>query len=156
LLYASGLAPLARLVEDIGKENSRQVSRAVERMRDFDRRFRLIGCRADRNGGRRTRHAVLGCAGEGGGSTGCGALGGEPKPLVAYDSFGVVDPKADEPAITGRSRAGFRGIKIRSVTAICARMLRPSAAVRTMIGPGISLMVDYNQFTRSDRGMPSH
>src|ERR1700736_5674195 len=40
-------------------------------------------------------------------------LGGSPKPIKAYDSYGVVDPVADEKALRRSLEQGFRGIKIK-------------------------------------------
>ena len=140
------LAPLARLVEEIGREICGKPVVPVERMRDFDRRFRLIGWQG-----------LIGMAVAGldmafwdalGKATDrplAALLGGEPKPLMTYDSFGVVDPKADEPAIARAVSRGFAGIKIKIGDGDLRKDIETVAAVRTMIGPDISLMVDYNQ-----------
>ena len=40
-------------------------------------------------------------------------LGGSPRPIRAYDSYGVVDPVADEKALRRSLEQGFRGIKIK-------------------------------------------
>ena len=140
------LAPLVRLVEDIGKEIHGRPVVPVERMRDFDRRFRLIGWQG------LIGMAVAGldmafwdALGKAADRPVAALLGGEPKPLMAYDSYGVVDPKADEPAIIRSVESGFRGIKIKIGDGDLRKDVETVAAVRTMIGPGVSLMVDYNQ-----------
>ena len=140
------LAPLARLVEDIGKEICGRPVVPIERMRDFDRRFRLIGWQG------LIGMAVAGldmafwdALGKAADRPVAALLGGEPKPLTAYDSYGVVDPKADEPAIIRSVESGFRGIKIKIGDGDLRKDVEAVAAVRTMIGPAVSLMVDYNQ-----------
>src|SRR5258706_15767226 len=83
-------------------------------MRDFDRRFGLIGWQG-----------LSGMA-VGGIDRGCWdalgraldqpvvrLLGGVPAGLPAYDSYGIVDPKADEAVIRGSVEAGFPAIKIK-------------------------------------------
>ena len=40
-------------------------------------------------------------------------LGGSPRPIRAYDSYGVVDPIADEKDLKRSLDQGFRGIKIK-------------------------------------------
>jgi len=72
-------------------------------------------------------------------------LGGRPLPLPAYDSFGIVDPIADEHAILHSVERGFRAIKIKIGDGDVEKDVATVAAVRRMIGPGIALMVDYNQ-----------
>ena len=72
-------------------------------------------------------------------------LGGEARALPAYDSFGVVDPKADELAIRRSVDSGFRGIKIKIGDGDVRKDAETVGAVRQIIGPEIALMVDYNQ-----------
>jgi len=38
-------------------------------------------------------------------------LGGSPRPMLAYDSYGAVDPAADEKHLRRSLEQGFRGIK---------------------------------------------
>src|SRR5882672_7699128 len=137
----AALAPLVRLIGEIAPTLVGQDVAPVERLRDFDRRFRLIGWQG-----------LIGMA-VGGIDMACwdalgkaadrpvaALLGGEPKPLMAYDSYGVVDPKADEPAIIRSVESGFRGIKIKIGDGDLRKDVETVAAVRTMIGPGVSLM----------------
>jgi mandelate racemase len=108
------LVPLALLVEEIGKEIRGKSVIPVERMRDFDRRFRLVGWQGLIGmavaGLDMAFWDVLGKAAD---QPVVRLLGGEPRALSAYDSFGVVDPKADELAIRRSVDSGFRGIKIK-------------------------------------------
>jgi mandelate racemase len=72
-------------------------------------------------------------------------LGGGPKALAAYDSFGIIDPVADERMLRLSLERGFRAIKIKLGDGDLEKDAATVAAVRRMIGPGIALMVDYNQ-----------
>ncbi len=40
-------------------------------------------------------------------------LGGEPAPLRAYDSYGMIDPVQEEEALRGSVESGFRAVKIK-------------------------------------------
>ena len=56
---AATLVPLVRLVEEIAEELQDKSIAPVLRMREFDRRFRLVGWqRTNRDGGLRPRHGV--------------------------------------------------------------------------------------------------
>src|SRR6185503_7962165 len=72
-------------------------------------------------------------------------LGGSPKPVKAYDSYGVVDPKADERALRGSVEQGFRGIKIKGGDGDAANDERVVKGVRALLGPDVALMIDFNQ-----------
>ena len=140
------LAPLARLVEAIGKEIEGRPIVPVDRMRDFDRRFRLLGWQGlvgmaiggldmafwDAHAKAANMPLVT-------------LLGGTPKPIMAYDSYGVVDPKADEKMIGRSLERGFRGLKIKLGDGDLRRDVETVAAIRRQIGPEIALMIDYNQ-----------
>ena len=142
----AALAPLTRLVEEIGRELKGKPVAPVDRQRDFDRRFRLIGWQG------LVGMAVSGldmafwdALGQQVGWPVARLLGGAPAPLPAYDSYGIVDPKADERAIVQSVESGFRAIKIKLGEGDLARDVATVKAVRQMIGPGVALMVDYNQ-----------
>ena len=140
------LAPLARLVADIGAECVGRPVAPVAQMQAFDGRFRLLGWQG-----------LVGMAVAGldmafwdvlGRAAGCPLaqlLGGLPAALPAYDSFGLVDPAVDETAILASVAAGFRAIKIKLGDRDLPHDLAVVQAVRAMIGPDIRLMVDYNQ-----------
>lgn len=140
------LAPLARLVGEIGRELEGRTVAPLERWRDLDRRFRLLGWQG------LVGMAVAGidmalwdALGRAAGWPVVRLLGAEPKPLPAYDSYGAVDPKADAGALRASVDAGFRAIKIKLGDGDFARDLATAAAVRDLIGPDVALMVDYNQ-----------
>ncbi|MGP0090765.1 MAG: enolase C-terminal domain-like protein [Xanthobacteraceae bacterium] len=140
------LAPLVRFIEEITPELKGKPVVPVERMNEFDRRFRLIGWQGligmavsgldmafwDANARMLDQPVVR-------------LLGGAPMPLQAYDSYGLIDPAEDEKAIFRSVEQGFRGIKIKVGEGDLNRDLATVGAVRAMIGPDIALMVDYNQ-----------
>ena len=72
-------------------------------------------------------------------------LGGSPRPIRAYDSYGAVDPVADEKDLRRSLDQGFRGIKIKGGDGDLANDERVVKAVRDLIGPDIALMLDFNQ-----------
>ena len=72
-------------------------------------------------------------------------LGGSPRPIKAYDSYGVVDPVADEKALRRSLDQGFRGIKIKGGDGDAANDERVVKGVRALLGPDIALMIDFNQ-----------
>ncbi len=72
-------------------------------------------------------------------------LGGSPRPIPAYDSYGAVDPVADEKDLRRSLDQGFRGIKIKGGDGDLANDERVVKAVRSLIGPDIALMLDFNQ-----------
>jgi mandelate racemase len=72
-------------------------------------------------------------------------LGGSVKPIKAYDSYGVVDPVKDEKALRRSLDQGFVGIKIKGGDGDAANDERVVSGVRTLLGPDIALMLDFNQ-----------
>ena len=72
-------------------------------------------------------------------------LGGQARPVPAYDSYGIVDPTADRAALERSLEQGFRAIKIKIGVRDLAWDVVNVAGVREIIGPDVRLMVDYNQ-----------
>ena len=72
-------------------------------------------------------------------------LGGEPKPLDAYDSYGLVDIKTDLPLLEASVENGFEAIKIKLGAGEVTDQVATVAAVLKVIGPERRLMVDLNQ-----------
>jgi len=143
---AVALVPLVALIEEIAAELKGKPVAPVERMREFDRRFRLVGWQG------LIGMAVAGLDMALWDATAraldqpiVGLLGGTPARLAAYDSYGIVDPKADEKAILRSVEDGFRAIKIKIGDGDLDKDVKTVAAVRAMIGPSVKLMVDYNQ-----------
>ena len=142
----AALVPLVRLVDEIAAELKGKSIAPVLRMREFDRRFRLVGWQgligmavsgldmAFWDAIARTLNQPI-----------AALLGGAPIALPAYDSYGMIDPKADEKEISGSLESGFRAIKIKLGERDLEWDGKTVRAVRAMIGPAIWLMVDYNQ-----------
>lgn len=72
-------------------------------------------------------------------------LGGGPRAIPAYDSFGLIDPRSDAARIERSLQQGFRAIKIKIGGGELDRDIAAVREVRSIIGPAIRLMVDYNQ-----------
>ena len=75
-------------------------------------------------------------------------IGGEPKPIPAYNSCGLGlmdDPQAVADEAERLLAGGFRAIKLRLGYPTVQQDLAAVRAVRKRIGDGIELMVDYNQ-----------
>jgi mandelate racemase len=72
-------------------------------------------------------------------------LGGEAKPLDAYDSHGILDIKTDLAWIEASVESGFEAIKIKLGAGEVANDVAVVAAVRKLIGPKVRLMIDFNQ-----------
>lgn len=146
---AVALLPLKRLVDGIAAELRGTSVSPIERMAAFDRRFRLLGWQG-----------LVGMAVSGldmafwdllaraAGLPAASLLGASPMPLPAYDSYGTVDPARDGDDIRRSLERGFRGIKIKLGDGDAAHDEATVRALRRMIGPDISLMVDFNQSLR--------
>jgi mandelate racemase len=140
------LGPLVRLIDEIAAEVKGKPAAPAVRMREFDRRFRLVGWQG-----------LIGMAVSGIDIALWDALarsldqpvvrllGGAPAPLAAYDSYGLIDPKADEKALVRSVEQGFGAIKIKLGEGDLDYDVATVRAVKAIIGPKIKLMVDYNQ-----------
>jgi mandelate racemase len=140
------MAPLARLIEGLGEELSGKSIVPFDRMREFNRRFRLLGWQG------LVGMAVAGldmafwdALGKAAGWPVVRLLGGEPRPMLAYDSYGVLDLKSDASVIARSVETGFRGIKIKLGDGDVEKDVATVAGVRKLIGAKVALMVDYNQ-----------
>jgi mandelate racemase len=72
-------------------------------------------------------------------------LGGEIRPLPAYDSFGMLDPRTDLPWLEASVASGFKAIKIKLGAGDIESDVAIVADVRRTIGDGVRLMLDFNQ-----------
>ena len=140
------LAALHRLILDIGAELVGRSAAPQSMMSHFDRRFRLIGWQG------LVGMAVSGidmalwdALGRLAGLPVAQLLGGTVRPLPAYDSYGAVDPKADADVLAASVASGFRAIKIKLGDGDLARDVATVRGVQDIIGPGVRLMVDFNQ-----------
>ncbi|HKH03148.1 MAG TPA: enolase C-terminal domain-like protein [Bradyrhizobium sp.] len=140
------LKPLVRLIEDIGAELIGKPIAPFDLMAQMDAKFRLLGWQG------LVGMAVSGldmafwdALGQAAGQPLSTLLGGSPRPIRAYDSYGAVDPAADEKDLRRSLDQGFRGIKIKGGDGDLDNDERVVKAVRGMIGPDIALMLDFNQ-----------
>jgi len=62
-------------------------------------------------------------------------LGGSARPMRAYDSYGVVDPVADERDLRRSLEQGFAASRSRAATAMAAKDERVVKGVRTLSAP---------------------
>ncbi len=149
--YIFGYSPvtLRRLVELISNLAEMLLGKSVspvERMREFDGAFRLLG-----------RQGLLGMAisgldmafwdalGRAQGLSVARLLGGNENPIPAYDSYGVIDPERDIAQLENSLEQGFKAIKIKIGGSDLGQDLETVAAVREIVGGDTRLMVDYNQ-----------
>src|SRR5271156_1380953 len=140
------LKPFVHLVEEIGHDLIGKPVVPYDLMAAMDAKFRLLGWQG------LVGMAVSGldmafydALGQAAGQPLAELLGGSPRPIRAYDSYGVVDPVADEKDLRRSLDQGFRGIKIKGGDGDAANDERVVKAVRNLIGPDIALMLDFNQ-----------
>jgi len=143
---AETLAPMAALVEEITPALVGQPLVPVQRMRDFEARFRLLGMQGLLGmvvaGIDMALWDALGKVLDQPVAT---LLGGAPVALRAYDSFGMVDPVKDEAVLRKSVDSGFTGIKIKLGYPDLAQDVGITSGVREIIGPDVELMIDFNQ-----------
>jgi mandelate racemase len=140
------LKPLVYLIEEIGRELIGKPVAPYDLMATMDAKFRLLSWQG------LVGMAVSGldmaywdALGEIAGRPLAELLGSSPKPIKAYDSYGVVDPTADERALRHSLEQGFRGIKIKGGDGDAANDERVVKGVRALLGPDVALMIDFNQ-----------
>jgi len=140
------LKPLVHLIEEIGRDLAGKAIAPFDLMSAMDAKFRLLGWQG------LVGMAVSGldmafwdALGQAAGLPLVKLLGGSPRPIRAYDSYGVVDPKADEKDLRRSLDQGFRGIKIKGGDGDAANDERVVKGVRALLGPDVALMIDFNQ-----------
>jgi len=140
------LRPLVHLIEEIGRDLLGQAIAPFDLMAAMDAKFRLLGWQG------LVGMAVSGldmafwdALGQAADKPVVELLGGSARPIRAYDSYGVVDPKADERDLRRSLDQGFRGIKIKGGDGDAANDERVVRGVRALLGPDIALMLDFNQ-----------
>ena len=139
------LKPLVHLIEEIGRELTGHAVAPFDLMALMDAKFRLLGWQG------LVGMAVSGldmafwdALGQAAGQPLAQLLGGSPRPIRAYDSYGVVDPVADENDLKRSLDQGFGGIKIKGGDGDAANDERMVKGVRRLIGPDVALMIDFN------------
>src|SRR3954471_20845473 len=140
------LKPLVLMIEEIGRDLTGKPLAPFDLMAAMDAKFRLLGWQG------LVGMAVSGldmafydALGQAAGRPVAELLGGSPRPMRAYDSYGVVDPITDEKDLKRSLDQGFRGIKIKGGDGDAANDERMVKGVRKVIGPEVALMIDFNQ-----------
>ena len=140
------LKPFVHLVEEIGRDLVGKPVAPCDLMAAMDAKFRLLGWQG------LVGMAISGLdmafwdiLGQAAGKPVVELLGGSPKPIKAYDSYGAVEADADEKALRRSLEQGFRGIKIKGGDGDAANDERRVKGLRKLLGPDISLMLDFNQ-----------
>lgn len=140
------LRPLIETLRNLTEMLKGKSVAPAERMREYEAAFRLLG-----------RQGILGMAlsgldmacwdalGQARKMPVAELLGGVCKPIRAYDSYGVINPKTDAADIEQSLKNGFKAIKIKVGVGDLQKDVATVAAVRGIIGDNIRLMVDYNQ-----------
>jgi len=143
---AATLAPMRAFLENIAPMCTGQPVAPADRAAGFEAAFRLMG-----------RQGLVGMAlsgldmalwdalGQAHGVPVVELLGAEPRPVIAYDSYGIVDMPQDSGMLEASLARGFQGIKIKLGDGDVARDVETVRAVRNVIGDDVALMVDYNQ-----------
>ena len=113
------LKPLVHLIEEIGRELVGRPVAPYDLMAAMDAKFRLLGWQG------LVGMAVSGldmaywdALGQVAGRPVAELLGGSARPIKAYDSYGVVDPVADERRCAARSTRVFAASRSRAATAM--------------------------------------
>lgn len=140
------LAPLVKLLENIGRTLIGKPAAPVARMAEMEASYRLLG----RQG--LVAMALAGIdmalwdiAGKAAGLGVVEVLGGTAAPVPCYDSHGVFQPGRDEGLIEASLAAGFRAIKIKIGGGSVAADIAALGSIRRITGPDVALMADYNQ-----------
>jgi mandelate racemase len=140
------LVPFVHLVEEIGRELIGKPVAPFELMKAMDAKFRLLSWQG------LVGMAVSGLdmaywdiLGQQADKPVVELLGGRPKPIKAYDSYGAVEADTDEKALRGSLDQGFRGIKIKGGDGDAANDERRVKGLRKLLGDDVSLMLDFNQ-----------
>jgi mandelate racemase len=140
------LRALKALTEDLAPLLEGKPCAPYDRALDFERTFRLLG-----------RQGLLGMVlsgidmalwdalGRALNQPVVALLGGAPRPIAAYDSYGLIDFKEDAKRLERSLAQGFRAIKIKLGGGDLAADVKIVRDVRGIIGEETRLMVDYNQ-----------
>jgi mandelate racemase len=140
------LVPFVHLVEEIGRELIGKPVVPFDLMAAMDAKFRLLGWQG------LVGMAVAGLdmafwdiLGKAANKPVVELLGGSPKPIKCYDSYGAVEADTDEKALRRSLEQGFRGIKIKGGDGDAANDERRVKGLRKLLGDDVSLMLDFNQ-----------
>jgi len=140
------LKAFVHLVEEIGRDLIGKPVVPVDLMAAMDAKFRLLGWQG------LVGMAVAGLdmafwdiLGQAAGKPVVELLGGSPKPIRCYDSYGAIDADTDERSLRRSLEQGFRGIKIKGGDGNATNDERRVKGLRKLLGLDVALMLDFNQ-----------
>jgi len=140
------LKPFVHLVEEIGRDLIGKPVVPFDLMAAMDAKFRLLGWQG------LVGMAVAGLdmafwdvLGKAAGKLVVELIGGSPKPIKAYDSYGAIEADSDEKALRRSLEQGFRGIKIKGGDGDADNDERRVKSIRKLLGDDVALMLDFNQ-----------
>lgn len=140
------LRPMMELMPSLAESLVGKSVAPVERMAEFEATFRLLG-----------RQGLVGMVLSGIDMALWDALGrmhdvsiarllgGQDKPIPAYDSYGIIDLRRDAADLENSLKLGFKAIKIKVGGGDLDADLVAVKGVRDIIGDDVALMIDYNQ-----------
>jgi mandelate racemase len=140
------LEPLAQLVTNVGALAEGKPLDPASLWRALQSRFRLLGT-----------HGMVGMAIAGidmaawdalariHGLPLCRLLGATPRPIPAYGGVGYDGVAGSAHAAEAWAKRGFRGVKAKIGYPSVEEDIAVARAMREAVGPGVALMVDYNQ-----------
>jgi mandelate racemase len=65
-------------------------------------------------------------------------IGGDVRPLQAYDSYGIIDPKKDSGLLERSVQSGFKAIKIKIGAGTLGNDINIVSETRRIIGPKVN------------------
>lgn len=140
------LKPIVHLVEQIGRDLIGKPVVPYDLMAAMDAKFRLLGWQGlvgmAVSGLDMAFWDILGQAAD---KPVVELLGGSPRPIRCYDSYGAVEAGTDEKALRCSLEQGFKGIKVKGGDGDAANDERRVRGLRKLLGPDIALMLDFNQ-----------
>jgi mandelate racemase len=140
------LKPIVHLVEQIGRDLIGKPVVPYDLMAAMDAKFRLLGWQGlvgmAVSGLDMAFWDILGQAAD---KPVVELLGGSPRPIRCYDSYGAVEADTDEKALRCSLEQGFKGIKVKGGDGDAANDERRVRGLRKLLGPDIALMLDFNQ-----------
>lgn len=140
------LRPMIELTKGLSEMLIGKPLRPIDRYADAESAFRLLG-----------RQGILGmllsgldmafwdALGKIEGAPVAQLLGGDLKPIQAYDSFGIFEPDRDMAMMEASIASGFEAIKIKVGDGDIDKDYRAVSTIREAFGSSLRIMIDYNQ-----------
>lgn len=143
---AMTLRPMLELVQSLADLLVGKPAIAVDRMAEFEGKLRLLGLQGlvgmVLSGIDMALWDAVGRMHE---VSVARLLGGQDRPIPAYDSYGIIDLARDAADLESSLKQGFKAIKIKLGGGDLKADREVMAGVRNIIGSDVALMIDYNQ-----------